>query len=158
MNLFNIFIFNIFKNRGKGKWILKGIFISLILGLGLIPVFSLAANKAPIVNAGSNKEVFEAINIGNLKPGQTKIITFQAKIVPAKNFSYGTTELINTALAYNVKLAKTETSKILVTKINGPTQVKTGLSDISFLNSILFPLILSFINYLGFQIKTFRFR
>jgi len=46
MNLFNFFKNQ--KNQEKGKWILKGMFVSLILGLTLIPVFSLATNKAPI--------------------------------------------------------------------------------------------------------------
>lgn len=306
MNLFNFFK-NQKKDQEKGKWILKGMFVSLILGLILIPVFSLATNKAPIINAGSDKEVFEgesitlngsasdpdgdslilswacsagnlsttsisqpiytaplvnfdiyhtciltaidsrglnnsdtvkilvknkndgvklkvlaknlsrkttvwqktvsassseeiilkieitshsnfilenimvknslpakmiyqgnlkidnlsdnrdltkqAINIGSLKPGQTRIITFQAKIAPAKDFSYGTTELVNAVLVYNVKLTKTGTSKILVTKINGSTKVKTGLSDISFLNSILFPLIVTLLIIWAFKSK-----
>ncbi len=96
-----------------------------------------------IDNISDNRDITnQAINIGNLRPGQTKIITFQSKILSAGNFASGITELLNTALVYNANLSKTETAKILATKTTGPTAVKTGLFDIGFLNSILFPLIL----------------
>ena len=100
-----------------------------------------------IDNVYSSKNIStRAINIGNLSPGQTKVITFEAKVAPETKFSYGTTNLINTALAYNAETSDSDTCKIIVRRkavAGAATDIPTGISN-GILNSILFPLIISF--------------
>lgn len=84
----------------------------------------------------------QAVNIGDLNPGQTKTITFKAQVAPKEQFTYGTTDLINTVIVYNVEISKTDTSKVIVKKF-GVAGVGTGITDNILLNSLLFPLMIS---------------
>ncbi len=98
-----------------------------------------------INNVYSSKNIStQAINIGDLSSGQTKTITFEAKVESKGEFSYGTTNLINTALAYNTETSDSDTCKVIVrrTAVAGVTDVPTGISN-GILNSILFPLIIT---------------
>lgn len=83
-----------------------------------------------------------AINIGDLSPGQSKTITFEAKVAAKEKFSYGTTELINTARAYTSETSDTDTCKVKVTRkavAGAITTVPTGITN-RILDSILLPL------------------
>lgn len=99
-----------------------------------------------IDNVYSSKNIStQAINIGDLSSGQTKIITFEAKVASKTKFSYGTTNLINTGLAYNTETSDSDTCKVIVTRkaVAGEvTDIPTGISN-GILNSILFPLIIT---------------
>jgi len=108
-----------------------------------------------IDNVYSSKNIStQAINIGDLSPGQTKTITFEAKVESKGEFSYGTTNLINTALAYNTETSDTDTCKVIVrrTAVAGATDIATGIGN-GILNSILFPLIITFIILWVFKSK-----
>ena len=105
-----------------------------------------------IDNVYSSKNIStQAINIGDLSPGQSKIITFEAKVASKTKFSYGTTNLINTGRAYNTETSDSDTCKIMVTRkaVAGTvtetgtvTDIPTGISN-GILDSILFPLIIT---------------
>lgn len=84
----------------------------------------------------------QAVNIGDLNPGQTKTITFKTQVAPKEQFTYGTTDLINTVIVYNTEISKTDTSKVIVKK-SGVAGVSTGITDNILLNSLLFPLMIS---------------
>jgi len=105
-----------------------------------------------IDNVYSSKNIStKAINIGDLSPGQSKIITFEAKVASKTKFSYGTTNLINTGRAYNTETSDSDTCKVIVTRkaVAGTvtetgtvTDIPTGISN-GILDSILFPLIIT---------------
>ncbi len=78
------------------------------------------------------------INIGDLSPGESKTITFEAKVAAKEKFSYGTTELINSARAYTTETSDTDTFKVIVRR-KGVAGVVTGISTGIF-HSLLLPL------------------
>lgn len=95
----------------------------------------------------SSKDISKkAVNIGNLSAGQTKLITFEAKVGSAANLNYGTNNLITTVLVYSSDLAETDTCKIIVTRkavAGAATQVSTGITN-RVLDSLLLPLAIAF--------------
>ena len=96
-------------------------------------------------------DIAEGINIGSLGPGQSKTITFEAKVAAEDEFPYGTTDLINTVIAYNVDTSATGTAKVRVrrTGVAGAvTSVSTGVLD-SFLLSLGITFILTYCFLLG---------
>ena len=103
-------------------------------------------NSLKINDVSDSRDIVsQTINIGNMAPSQIKIITFNAQIVAENNFTFGTTNLINTALVYNESISKTGTATIAVKKagVLGASTISTGITDNLLLNSILFPLMIS---------------
>ena len=99
----------------------------------------------------STKSIISGFNIGDLSPYEEKEITFDALVASKDNFSYGITELINTALARNNDFSDSDTVKVKVTKtaVAGATTVVTG-TNLPFYASIIFAFIVSLIFYLFF--------
>ncbi len=102
-------------------------------------------------------DILTGLNIGTLIPQQTRTITFQAMVASTNNFAYGTTDLVNNALAYNTTMAKSGTADVQVTKTSvlGVTTVSTGVLDsakIAFLLSLVATLILSYFLLLRFYL------
>ncbi len=92
-----------------------------------------------IDGVSNSKNITETtINIGDLSPGESKTITFEAKVAAKEKFSYGTTELINSARAYTTETSDTDTFKVIVQK-KGVAGVVTGISSGIF-HSLLLPL------------------
>jgi hypothetical protein len=111
--------------------------------------------KIDDVNVSGN--VLTGLDIGSLNLQQTRTVVFQAVVANASNFSYGITELINTALVYNTSIARTDTAKVQVTKteVKGATDVPTGMLDsakISFIVSGLATLLLTYFLLLRFYL------
>ena len=111
--------------------------------------------KIDEVNVSGN--VLTGLDIGTLNPLQTKTVAFQAVVANASNFSYGITELINTALVYNTSIARTDTAKVQVTRteVKGATDVPTGMLDsakISFIVAGLATLLLTYFLLLKFYL------
>ena len=112
--------------------------------------------------SNSNNITSQEINIGNLDSGQLKTITFKAQIASKDNFDYGITDLINTVVAYNNKISKTDTCKIIVkkTEVAGATievndEIVTGITDNLLLNSILLPIAIILFLIWAFKSKIF---
>ncbi len=101
-----------------------------------------------IDGAFSSKNInTEQVNIGDLSAGQTRIITFEAQVAAETKFNYGTSNLVNTVLAYNEDFSHTDTCTIMVTRkavAGAATDVSTGITNDIF-DSILFPLALAFL-------------
>ncbi len=98
-------------------------------------------------NVASSGDIINGLNIGTLSSGQIKTITFDAIVSGTSQFVYGTTELINTALAYNTNYSTSDTAKITVTKATvagAITEIPTGV------NPLYLALIIAFIFSLGF--------
>ena len=96
--------------------------------------------------------------IGDLSSGQTKIITFEAEVASKESFVPGTTKLINTALAYNDKIAVTETATVNVYKegtLGAVTSVSTGffnLATVTFVITCLIGFLLTYFLLLRFYV------
>ncbi|TFB08179.1 hypothetical protein E3V08_05175 [Candidatus Atribacteria bacterium MT.SAG.1] len=82
-----------------------------------------------------------SVDIGDLSPNQTKIITFEGRVKSISNFDYGITNLISSATAYNSETSDTDTCKIMVRRksVAGVTDIRTGI-DSKLFSSLLFPL------------------
>ena len=106
-----------------------------------------------IDNISSSGDIISGLSIGDLSPGQSKTITFEARVAPEGQFNYGDTNLINTAMAYNLETASTDTAKIVVSKkaVAGvATEVKTGIASRAF-DYILLPFVITLIIILVFK-------
>ena len=116
-------------------------------------------NNLKIDGISISGNIFSGISFGNLSPNQSKTITFEVQIAGPENFTFGTTELINTALAYNEKIANSDALTIKVEKrgvLGAATSVPTGIFDIfslSFIITLLSGFIFSYILLLRFYFK-----
>jgi len=101
----------------------------------------------------SSGKILTGLNLGTVYPGQSKTITFEAKVTSADKFIYGITTLTNTAIAYNADTEDTDTAKVVVTRkavAGAVTEVKTGIVS-QALDYVLFPLVMTFIIILVFK-------
>jgi len=104
-----------------------------------------------IDGSSSSREITKGFNIGDLSPGQSKTITFRAKVAPEDKLKYGTNNLTNTAIAYNTKSADSNTAKVVVFKkavAGAATEVNTGVINLLYLSlivSLLFTLAFFFV-------------
>ena len=97
-----------------------------------------------------------SINVGNLLPGDSKIITFEAEVGPSENFYLGENVLASQASAFSTDFSGQASCNIVVNgtgvvkpstggtgnngAVNGATNVATGISD-SIFQSLLLPFI-----------------
>lgn len=121
-----------------------------------------------------------AVAVGNLLPGGTKIITFEAQVGSEAGLDYGRNNLINTVLAYTSEFSDIGSCKIMVIRggvapaaadttggdtgamVNGApstvsaTQIGTGVTT-DVLGSILLPLMIAFLLVWTFKSKLIGF-
>ena len=105
-----------------------------------------------IDDVSSGFDITEGVSIGNLAPGQSKTITFEVLLSPNADFPYGTTELTNTAIAFNADTSVSDTAKVRVFKkavAGAVTEVPTGIVN-SLLTSLGVTILLTYILLLGF--------
>ncbi|MDD2731790.1 MAG: PKD domain-containing protein [Candidatus Pacebacteria bacterium] len=112
-----------------------------------------------INNVSVSGDARGGINTGDLSPNQIKTISFEAQVASVENFTYGTTTLINTALAYSSDYSDTNTAKVLVTRkaIGGATTIITGITDNILFDSLIIPLIFALIAVWLFKSKIVSF-
>jgi hypothetical protein len=86
----------------------------------------------------------EDLEIGDIRLGDTKIITFEARVESKSEFDYGRTDLINEARAYNSEDSDTDDCKIMVDRkgVAGASTISTGITDNIF-GSLVLPFALS---------------
>jgi len=85
-----------------------------------------------IDNKASSADIVKGINIRDLSVGHEKIITFEALVAGKDEFIYGTTDLINTVMAYNTNDSDTDTAKVQVQRVSvagAVTEIPTGVLD-----------------------------
>lgn len=93
-----------------------------------------------------------SINLGNLFPQQTKVLTFKAKVSQESRLSFGRNDLVHSVVAYSTDFSDTDACTVMVTRkgVAGastvappvtppPTYVSTGISNGIF-GSLLLPL------------------
>ena len=76
-------------------------------------------------------DIISGLNIGNLNPGQSKTITFDAQVADISQFGFGTTDLINTVSISSGSISGTDTAKVRVTK-RAVAGVATGINILYF--------------------------
>lgn len=90
-------------------------------------------------------DVTAGVNIGTVSAGQAAIISYQAEVAVAANFSYGNTTLTNNAIVTSTE-AGTQTSYATVTinktLVYGASSVSTGLTNNFLTDSFFLPLLL----------------
>jgi hypothetical protein len=89
-------------------------------------------------------DIVSGVSLGNLGANQTKIITFLADIAPANQFSFGQTNLPNTATIYWNGNSFSDSATVIVKKAavaGAATEAPTGFKTVS--DYFLIPLALS---------------
>ena len=107
----------------------------------------------------SSKDITDdSINIGDLSPNETIIITFEAEVKSESNFNYGTTNLISSATASNSEDSDDDTCKVMVRRksVAGATDIRTGI-DSKFFSSLLFPLGIAMLAVMIFKSQLIGF-
>jgi hypothetical protein len=101
----------------------------------------------------------EGINLGDLKKGETKIISFVVDLASQESFGYGKTDLTNTAKVYFDGGEATGECVVSVLKrevLASATKVQTGLVDNVFF-SLFVPLIFAISLIFAFKEKILKF-
>jgi hypothetical protein len=100
-----------------------------------------------MVNSNSNYsgDITSGINIGTIPSGQTMIISYQAQVAPAENFSLGATTLNNNAIITSSEGGtQTSSASVFVNKslVYGASTVSTGLTNNFLTDSFFLPLLI----------------
>ena len=109
----------------------------------ILPAGLLYRGELKIDNVLTSGDIFEGLNIGYIPAGQSKTIIFRADVAGEGSFSFGQTELANTALVYNQNYSRSDTAKVIVSKtaVAGvATEVPTGWTNNLLLDSFFLPL------------------
>ncbi|MDP2967232.1 MAG: hypothetical protein Q8N87_02375, partial [bacterium] len=105
-------------------------------------------------------DIFAGLNIGNLAAGQEKRITFRGDVAGAESFSFGQTDLTNTASVSSGVDSRSDTAKVVVTRAavaGGATAVSTGLTNNIFFDSLLLPLMITSLIIWLFKSRIIKF-
>jgi len=106
---------------------------------------SIRPNSLKIDGVLTSGDITSGISLGNLGANQTKKITFLADIAPSDQFSFGQTNLTNTATIYLNGNSISDSATIIVRKtgiLGAATQAPTGFIT-TFSKYFSFPLIFS---------------
>jgi len=116
-------------------------------------------NSLKVNNVSFPGNLKEGINLGDLKQGETKVISFIVDLAGPENFGYGKTDLTNRAKVYFDGGEVTAESVVSVLKrevLAAVTQAPTGIVD-NILFSLFVPLALAFSLTFIFKKKILKF-
>jgi len=122
--------------------IASNVYLKVIIPNGLI----YQPNSLTIEGVSSTADIVQAINLGDFYASQSKVINFKVKVGPENQFSYGATDLIVTASAYNSYNNVNATNKISIIRkavLGAATEIKTGLTNNKILDWIIIPLLMT---------------
>ena len=111
-------------------------------------------------NVSNSGDILNGLNIGTLSAGQQKTITFRADVASAESFSFGQSQLTNTALVTSSSNSRSDTAKVIVSRgavAGAATEVSTGLTNNIFLDSFLLPLMATLLLIWLFKSRIVRF-
>lgn len=105
-----------------------------------------------------------SVNLGNLFPQQTKILTFKAMVANESQLNFGKNELVHTATAYSTDYSDVGTCKVYVNRagvagaatVAPPTTLGTGIGN-DILKSVLLPFAVALILIWVFKSKLICF-
>ena len=125
----------------SGNQDLHNVFVRDILPTNINYLGKLTINT----NQNQVEDITDGINIGTVYANQPVVISYQAQVGPATNFTYGTTTLTSGAtVSSNETSNQTSAAQVLVTNslVQGATILPTGLTNYFFADSFLLPLLL----------------
>jgi len=95
------------------------------------------------------------VNVGNISPGQSKTVTFEARVYSVENFVFGTTTLVNTGLVHANNVSNvTDTNRIEVSRTavaGAATEAPTASTNYLYL-SLVAVFIMSLLIYASIQL------
>lgn len=106
-----------------------------------------------------------SVNLGNLFPLQTKVLTFKARVASESQLNFGKNELVHTATAYSNDYSDVGICKVYVNRAGvlgaatvtpPPTTVSTGIGN-DILKSILLPFAVALLLVWVFKSKLICF-
>jgi hypothetical protein len=108
-----------------------GLSVNDIIPAGIVNPRDLTVDGQAV--AGS---ISSGITIGDLNPGQQRVVAFTATVASASNFSYGQTVLTDAAVARNNSISNSSTATVYVWRqaVLGATKVSTGILDSDWSN------------------------
>jgi uncharacterized repeat protein (TIGR01451 family) len=113
---------------------------------------SLMSGSVIIDDVPTTYNIEQGINLGILVPGQTKNITFRARLASASSFSYGTSSLINTANVESGNQLVSDSATIWVTRrdVRGAADVPTGIGG-TMTRYLVLPFMISLLVLFAFR-------
>jgi hypothetical protein len=109
---------------------------------------SIRQNSLKIDGVLTSGDIGSGISLGNLEANQTKVITFLADIAPSNQFSFGQTNLTNTATIYWNGNSISDSATIVVKKTavaGAATRTPTGFENFSIFLLILSSVLILFL-------------
>ena len=111
-------------------------------------------NSLKIDGVSVGGDIILGLNLGDLAPGQSKTITFDADISGSDKFNFGETQLVNSVTVTAAQTSINDTATVLVRKAavaGAATGVSTGFKNNFFLSYLFLPLIISLLTLLFFK-------
>ncbi len=115
------------------------------------------------VNSNQNYggDIRSGINIGTVYAGQPVVISYQAQVAPAENFSFGSNAFTNTATVTSTDGASQSSSSTITVNrslVYGASNVATGLTNNFLTDSFFLPLLMILLSgWLYFSGRVYKF-
>jgi len=120
--------------------------VSNLLVQDILPDKIIYRGDLKINNVSVAGDILTGLNIGNLAPNETKLITFKADVASKENFPFGQTKLKNKVLVSSSQTSLSDEAEIIVSKTavaGAVTGIPTGLTNNLLFDSFILPLILA---------------
>jgi len=134
--------------------------VSNLLVQDILPDKIIYRGDLKINNVSVAGDILTGLNIGNLAPNETKLITFKADVASKENFPFGQTKLKNKVLVSSSQTSLSDEAEIIVSKTavaGAVTGIPTGLTNNLLFDSFILPLILSLTLVWLFKSKIINF-
>ena len=102
-------------------------------------------NLAVNTNTNYGGDIMSGVNVGTVYANQPIVVSYQAQVAPAGNFSYGTATLNNNAtITSNEAGTQTASATVVISRtlVQGASTVSTGLTNNFLTDSFLLPLLI----------------
>jgi len=134
--------------------------ISNLLVKDILPEKIIYRGDLKINNVSVAGDILTGLNIENLAPNETKLITFKADVASRENFPFGQTKLKNKAIVSTSQTSLSDEAEIIVSKTavaGAVTGIPTGLTNNILFDSFILPLILALTVVWLFKSKIIQF-
>lgn len=141
---------------GSNNYDSNNVIVKDVLPANLTYRGNLLVNNTPIVG-GTGNLFSSGLNLGNLSPNQTKVITFEAQVSASAPSS---AQLKNVSTVYNGNSSASDNAVVCLSSkkiISIPTYISTGITDNFLLDSFVIPLVISLFLIFLFKSKIIRF-
>lgn len=111
----------------------------------ILPQTLVNYNNLTLDGVALGGDINQGITIGNMVPGQTRIITYQAQVAAGSNFAYGQNSVTNyVSVSSSLVNLATASATVYVNRsgLQGATSVSTGLTNDFLRDSFFLPLVM----------------